>query len=343
MLRKLALPLLSVCCTFSYTVFCAPVFAAEVNIYSARQENLIKPILDIFTERTGVTVNLVTGAADELIQRLTLEGDNSPADMLITEDVGRLYRAKQAGVLQAVESAGINDVIPAQYRDSEGFWYGLSLRSRVIIYDKARVSPADLSTYADLANPKWDNKICVRSSGNIYNQSLVASMISRNGIEATELWATGLVGNFGRDPQGGDREQISAVAAGQCDLAISNTYYFGGMLKSDDEAVRRAAEAVAVFFPDQGGNGAHMNVSGAGITKAAKNRDAAVQLMEFLAGEEAQAWYAEVNNEFPVRSDVPASELLQSWGTFKADNLALEQLGIHNADAVRLMDRAGWK
>jgi iron(III) transport system substrate-binding protein len=343
MLRKLALPLLSVCCTFSYTVFCAPVFAAEVNIYSARQENLIKPILDIFTERTGVTVNLVTGAADELIQRLTLEGDNSPADMLITEDVGRLYRAKQAGVLQAVESAGINDVIPAQYRDSEGFWYGLSLRSRVIIYDKARVSPADLSTYADLANPKWDNKICVRSSGNIYNQSLVASMISRNGIEATELWATGLVGNFGRDPQGGDREQISAVAAGQCDLAVSNTYYFGGMLKSDDEAVRKAAEAVAVFFPDQGGNGAHMNVSGAGITKAAKNRDAAVQLMEFLAGEEAQAWYAEVNNEFPVRSDVPASELLQSWGTFKADNLALEQLGIHNADAVRLMDRAGWK
>ncbi len=343
MLRKLTLPLLSVCCTFSYTVFCAPVFAAEVNIYSARQENLIKPILDIFTERTGVTVNLVTGAADELIQRLTLEGDNSPADMLITEDVGRLYRAKQAGVLQAVESAGINDVIPAQYRDSEGFWYGLSLRSRVIIYDKARVSPADLSTYADLANPKWDNKICVRSSGNIYNQSLVASMISRNGIEATELWATGLVGNFGRDPQGGDREQISAVAAGQCDLAISNTYYFGGMLKSDDEAVRKAAEAVAVFFPDQGGNGAHMNVSGAGITKAAKNRDAAVQLMEFLAGEEAQAWYAEVNNEFPVRSDVPASELLQSWGTFKADNLALEQLGIHNADAVRLMDRAGWK
>ena len=343
MLRKLALPLLSVCCTFSYTVFCAPVFAAEVNIYSARQENLIKPILDIFTERTGVTVNLVTGAADELIQRLTLEGDNSPADMLITEDVGRLYRAKQAGVLQAVESAGINDVIPAQYRDSEGFWYGLSLRSRVIIYDKARVSPADLSTYADLANPKWDNKICVRSSGNIYNQSLVASMISRNGIEATELWATGLVGNFGREPQGGDREQISAVAAGQCDLAVSNTYYFGGMLKSDDEAVRRAAEAVAVFFPDQGGNGAHMNVSGAGITKAAKNRDAAVQLMEFLAGEEAQAWYAEVNNEFPVRSDVPASELLQSWGTFKADNLALEQLGIHNADAVRLMDRAGWK
>ena len=339
MLRKFTLTLLAVCCT----PYCVPALADEVNIYSARQENLIKPILDIFTERTGVTVNLVTGSADELIQRLTLEGDNSPADMLIAEDVGRLYRAKEAGVLQAVESAAINGIIPAQYRDSEGYWYGLTLRSRVIIYDKARVNPADLSTYADLAEPKWDNKICVRSSGNIYNQSLVASMISRNGVEAAEAWATGLVANFGRDPQGGDREQISAVAAGQCDLAISNTYYFGGMLKSTNEAERNAAEAVAVFFPDQNGNGAHMNISGAGITKAAKNRDAAVQLMEFLAGEEAQAWYAEVNNEFPVRADVPASELLQSWGTFKADNLALEELGIHNAEAVRLMDRAGWQ
>ncbi len=339
MLRKFTLTLLAVCCT----PYCVPALADEVNIYSARQENLIKPILDIFTERTGVTVNLVTGSADELIQRLTLEGDNSPADMLIAEDVGRLYRAKEAGVLQAVESAAINDIIPAQYRDSEGYWYGLTLRSRVIIYDKTRVNPASLSTYADLADPKWDNKICVRSSGNIYNQSLVASMISRNGVEATEAWATGLVANFGRAPQGGDREQISAVAAGQCDLAISNTYYFGGMLKSTNEAERKAAEAVAVFFPDQNGNGAHMNISGAGVTKAAKNRDAAVQLMEFLAGEEAQAWYAEVNNEFPVRADVPASELLQSWGTFKADNLALEELGIHNAEAVRLMDRAGWQ
>lgn len=339
MLRKFTLTLLAVCCT----PYCVPALADEVNIYSARQENLIKPILDIFTERTGVTVNLVTGSADELIQRLTLEGDNSPADMLIAEDVGRLYRAKEAGVLQTVESAAINDIIPAQYRDSEGYWYGLTLRSRVIIYDKTRVNPASLSTYADLADPKWDNKICVRSSGNIYNQSLVASMISRNGVEATEAWATGLVANFARPPQGGDREQISAVAAGQCDLAISNTYYFGGMLKSTNEAERKAAEAVAVFFPDQNGNGAHMNISGAGITKAAKNRDAAVQLMEFLAGEEAQAWYAEVNNEFPVRADVPASELLQSWGTFKADNLALEELGIHNAEAVRLMDRAGWQ
>ncbi|MDP1929912.1 MAG: Fe(3+) ABC transporter substrate-binding protein [Gammaproteobacteria bacterium] len=334
MVRKLSLVLLAACSMPAL---------ADVNIYSARQENLIKPILDTFTERTGVKVNLVTGAADELIQRLTLEGANSPADLLIAEDVGRLYRAKQAGVLQAVKSSTINDIIPAQYRDSEGFWFGLSLRSRVIIYDKARVNPADLSTYADLADPKWDNKICVRSSSNIYNQSLVASMVSRNGVAATEEWVTGLVANFARNPQGGDREQISAVAAGQCELAISNTYYYGGMLNSTNAAERTAAQAVAVFFPDQNGNGAHMNVSGAAVTRAARNVDEAVQLLEFLAGEEAQAWYAEVNNEFPVRSDVAASEVLQSWGTFKADNIALEQLGIHNAEAVRLMDRAGWQ
>ncbi len=335
MVRKLSLALLAACSM--------PVFAAEVNIYSARQENLIKPILDIFTERTGVTVNLVTGAADELIQRLTLEGANSPADLLIAEDVGRLHRAKEAGVLQSIKSPVLSEVVPAQYRDTEGFWFGLSLRSRVIIYDKERVNPADLSTYADLADPKWDNKICVRSSSNIYNQSLVASMISRNGVEATEDWVTGLVANFGRSPQGGDRDQITAVAAGQCDLAISNTYYYGGMLNSANAAEREAAASVAVFFPDQNGNGAHMNVSGGAVTKAARNTEQAVQLLEFLAGEEAQAWYAEVNNEFPVRADVAASEVLQSWGTFKADDIALEQLGIHNAEAVRLMDRAGWQ
>ncbi|OGT72489.1 MAG: Fe(3+) ABC transporter substrate-binding protein [Gammaproteobacteria bacterium RIFCSPLOWO2_02_FULL_57_10] len=335
MVRKLSAIFLAMCST--------QVLAAEVNIYSARQENLIKPILDIFSERTGVTVNLVTGSADELIQRLSLEGANSPADLIIAEDVGRLYRAKEAGVLQAVESPAINAIIPEQYRDSEGFWYGLTLRSRVVIYDKERVNPADLSTYADLADPKWNDKICVRSSSNIYNQSLVASMISRNGVEATEAWVTGLVANFARDPQGGDRDQITAVAAGQCDLAISNTYYFGGMLNSANEAEREAAQAVAVFFPDQNGNGAHMNISGAGLTKAAKNRDAAIQLMEFMVSEEAQAWYAEVNNEFPVRSDVAASEVLQSWGTFKADDIALEELGIHNAEAVRIMDRAGWQ
>jgi iron(III) transport system substrate-binding protein len=317
--------------------------ADEVNIYSAREENLIKPILDIYSEETGVTVNLVTGGADELIQRLSLEGVNSPADLLLTVDVGRLYRAKEAGVLQAVQSELLEREVPANYRDSEGYWYALSLRSRVIVYDKERVNPSELSTYADLADPKWKGKICVRSSSNIYNQSMVASMVSRNGVEATQTWAEGLVANFARSPQGGDREQISGIAAGQCQVALINTYYLAGLLNSSNPADRANGEAVAVFWPDQSGSGAHINISGAAVTKAAKNKDAAVKLMEFLVSDEAQHWYAETNNEFPVRGDVPSSELLKSWGDFKADDIALDQLGIHNAEAVRLMDRAGWK
>ena len=330
--------------TTNATVLCASLVQAdEVNIYSAREENLIKPILDIYSRETGVTVNLVTGGADELIQRLSLEGANSPADLLLTVDVGRLYRAKEAGVLQSVQSPLLDAEVPANYRDSEGYWYALSLRSRVIVYDKERVNPADLSTYADLADPKWRGKICVRSSSNIYNQSMVASMVSRNGVAQTEEWAEGLVANFARSPQGGDREQISAIAAGQCQVALVNTYYLAGLLSSSNPADRANGEAVAVFWPDQNSNGAHINISGAAVTKAAKNKDAAVKLMEYLVSDEAQHWYAETNNEFPVRDDVQSSELLKSWGEFKADDIALDQLGIHNAEAVRLMDRAGWK
>lgn len=317
--------------------------ADEVNIYSAREENLIKPILDIYARETGTTINLVTGGADELIQRLSLEGANSPADLLLTVDVGRLHRAKDAGVLQAVSSPLLQSEIPAKYRDSEGYWYALSLRSRVIVYDKERVDPSQLSGYADLADPMWRNSVCVRSSSNIYNQSLVASMVSHNGVAQTEEWVRGMVANFARSPQGGDRDQISAIEAGQCKLALVNTYYLGGLLTSTNADERRTGEAVAVLWPDQAGNGAHINISGAAVTKASKNKDAAVALMEYLVSDEAQRWYAETNNEYPVRADVPVSDVLKSWGEFKADDIALDQLGIHNAEAVRLMDRAGWK
>ncbi len=317
--------------------------ADEVNIYSARQENLIKPILDIYSQETGTTINLVTGGADELIQRLSLEGDNSPADLLLTVDVGRLHRAKDAGVLQPVSSSLLESEIPAQYRDSEGYWYAMSLRSRVIVYDKERVDPSQISSYADLADPMWRNSVCVRSSSNIYNQSLVASMVGHNGVAQTEEWVKGLVANFARSPQGGDRDQISAIEAGQCKLALVNTYYLGGLLTSTNADERETGEAVAVLWPDQEGNGAHINISGAAVTKASKNKEAAVALMEYLVSDEAQAWYAETNNEYPVRTDVPVSDVLESWGEFKADDIALDQLGIHNAEAVRLMDRAGWK
>jgi len=320
-----------------------PLASAEVNIYSARQENLIKPILDRFTEQNGIRVNLITAGADELTQRLELEGRNSPADLLLTVDVGRLHRAREAGLLQPVDSRQLQRQVPEQYRDPEGYWYAMSLRSRVIVYHRDRVDPSSLSTYEALADEQWDDRICIRSSSNIYNQSLVASLISHNGVEQTEAWARGLVDNMARTPQGGDRDQIGAVSAGQCDLAVVNTYYLAGMLNSPVAEQREIAESVAVFWPNQEGRGAHVNISGAGLTRSAPNPEDAVRLMEFLVGEEAQTWYAEVNNEYPIRPDIPVSETLAEWGEFRADELPLEQLGIHNAEAVRLMDRAGWR
>jgi iron(III) transport system substrate-binding protein len=315
----------------------------EVNLYSARKENLIKPLLDRFTEETGIRVNLVTGKADALLQRLQSEGRNTPADMLITTDAGRLHRAKEAGVTQAVESALLTKQVPSSFRDPEGHWFGLSLRARPILYVKERVDPTLLSTYEALADTAWKGRICIRSSGNIYNQSLIASMIAANGLEATENWARALVKNFARPPKGGDRDQIKAAAAGICDIAIANTYYLAGMLTSKDAVQREAAGKLAVFWPNQNGRGVHMNVSGVAVTKAANNRENAIKLLEFLVSEQAQSWYAESNGEYPVRSSVAPSELLKSWGEFKLDTLNLDRLGELNPEAVRLMDRAGWK
>jgi iron(III) transport system substrate-binding protein len=315
----------------------------EVNLYSARKEELIKPLLDRFTADTGIQVNLVTGKADALLQRLQSEGMNSPADMLLTVDAGNLHRAKEAGVTQAVESSTLEERVPATYRDPEGHWYGLSLRARPILYVKGKLDPAELSSYEDLADPKWKGRICIRSSDNVYNQSLVASLIAANGVETTESWAEGLVANMARPPKGGDRDQIKAAAAGQCDIAIANTYYLAGMLASNDEGERAAAEQMGVFWPNQDGRGTHVNISGAAVTQSAKNKDAAVKLLEFLVSDESQQWYAEVNGEYPVRPGVPTSDTLQAWGDFKADDLNLAKLGELNAEAVKLMDRAGWK
>jgi iron(III) transport system substrate-binding protein len=319
------------------------VFAAEVNIYSARKEALIKPLLDIYTEQTGVEVNLVTGKADVLIKRLELEGINSPADILLTVDVGRLHRAKQLNLLEPVDSKILNEKIPDIYRDPEGYWVGLSLRSRVIVYAIDKVSPKHLSTYEALADPVWKNKVCVRSSFNIYNQSLVSSLIAHLGEEKTEQWARGLVANLARSPKGGDRDQIKAVSAGQCNLALVNTYYLAGMLSSKIESEVRAAKKVGLFWPNQNDRGAHINISGAGVTHSSQRKQEATRLLEYLASEEAQKWYAENNHEYPVRSEVPVSAILKSWGKFKSDQLALNKLGELNARAVRLMDRAGWK
>lgn len=339
MLKKLALTL---------ALLSAPLAAfaeGEVNVYSSRQEQLIKPILDKFTAASGIKVNLVSGKDDALIERLKLEGENSPADILITADAGRLSRAKDLGLSQTVESEILKTSIPENLRDPENQWFGLTYRARPIFYVKEKIKPEDLSTYADLADPKWKGKICVRSSDNIYNQSILASMIASQGAEAATKWAEGLVKNFARPPEGGDRDQLKAAAAGLCDLAISNTYYYGQMLAGEAAEDKAAAEKLAIFWPDQGdqGRGTHINVSGATVTKAAKNKENAVKLLEYLVSDEAQAWYAEHNQEYPVKTTVPASSLLKGWGDFKADSINLSELGKHNAEAVKIMDTVGWK
>jgi iron(III) transport system substrate-binding protein len=323
-----------------------PVMAAdEVNVYSARKEKLIKPLLDKFTEETGIKVNLVTGKADALLKKLELEGENTPADLLVTTDAGRLHRAKDAGVLQAVESETLTTNIPANLRDPENVWYGLTYRARPIFYVKGKVKPEELSTYEALTDEKWKGRICIRSSNNIYNQSLVASMLATQGEEATQAWVNDFVKNFARPPKGGDRDQIKAAAAGQCDLAIANSYYFAAMINGKDAEQKAAAEKVAIFWPNQGDadRGSHINISGAAVTKAAKNKDNAIKLMEYMTQNDAQTWYAEVNGEYPIKEGVEASDLLKSWGDFKADELNLAELGKNNAAALKMMDKAGWK
>ena len=315
----------------------------EVNIYSARKEQLIKPLLDKFSKQTGIQVNLVTGKADALLKRLEFEGENSPADVLITVDAGRMFRAKQAKVLQSVSSEVLNQAIPEHLRDTENQWFGLTVRVRPIMYVAGKVDVAALSDYQGLADEQWRKKLCVRSSNNIYNQSLVAATIANIGKNETQKWVNGLVKNFARRPQGGDKEQILATAAGLCDIAIANTYYLGKMLHSRDEGQKAAAQKITVFWPNQKTTGAHINISGAAVTAAAKNKQEAIRLLEFMVTDEAQKWYADANFEYPVKIGVEQNATLKQWGDFKPDILNLSELGKNNAEAIRIMDRAGWK
>lgn len=315
----------------------------EVNIYSSRNEALIKPLLDEFTEKTGVKVKLLTGSGSGLIARLQSEGENSPADLFLTVDAGSLYLAKQAGLFQPVESEALDKVIPQHLRDKENYWYGLSMRARPVFYALDRVDPKEITNYLSLADDKWQGRICVRSSDNIYNQSLVAALIDHHGEEAIEDWAKKLVANFARKPIGGDRDQIHAVASGQCDIAIANTYYFGRMFNSDDATDRDTAKKVGIAWPAQDSYGTHVNVSGIGLTKHAKNKDNAVKLMEFLSTQSSQTWYAQANSEYPVSQEAQWSEVLKNFGQFKADDISMSILGENNAKAVRLMDRASWR
>lgn len=317
--------------------------AGEVNVYSHRHYEADELLFSQFEQETGIKINVVKAKADQLIERLKAEGDSSPADVLITADIGRLTRAKEDGVLKPFISPSLLTSIPASLKDPDLQWVALTKRARVIVYHKDRVKDAStLPDYEALADPAYKNRVITRSSSNIYNQSWIASMIAANGPEATEKWAQGLVSNFARDPIGNDRAQMRAVAAGVADFAIVNTYYLGLLATGPDEDKEVAAQ-LKIHFPNQSGRGAHINVSGVGITKSSKNQQNAEKLIEFLLSPAAQKIFAEANFEYPVLPEVPASELVQSWGTFKEDQVSLNTVGKLGPEALKLADRAGWK
>jgi iron(III) transport system substrate-binding protein len=314
-----------------------------VNLYSSRHYNTDDALYEGFTEETGIRVNLIEGDADELLERILNEGENSPADIFMTVDAGRLWRATEADIFAPVASASLSEKIPANLRHPDGLWYGFSKRARVIMYNRDRVNPAELSTYEALTEPQWAGRILIRSSGNIYNQSLVAGMIETNGLEATEQWARGLVANFAREPEGNDTAQIQAAAAGLGDIAIANSYYLVRLGKSDDPADQEVFNKIGAFFPNQSGRGTHVNISGAGVLKTAPNRDGAIAFLEYLATPRAQEFFAQGNNEYPVVEGTELDPILASLGDFKEDEVNVEAYGSNADEAVQLMDRAGWK
>ena len=321
--------------------------AGEVNVYSGRHYDTDREIYDAFTRETGIKVNLVEGKSDALMERIQSEGQNSPADVLITVDAGRLWRADQAGLFQPVQSREARTLyraVPEHLRHENGHWFAMSQRSRVIMYNKDRVNPADLSTYEDLADPKWRGKILIRTSGNIYNQSLMGELIEVHGEAKAEAWARDFSKNFARNPTGNDSAQIRACAAGEGDLAIANTYYLPRFATSDDPADRAAFDKIGVFFPNQGRDdrGAHMNVSGAGVIKTAPNRDNAVKFLQFMASARSQEIFARSNNEYPVSGSVEWNDVLKSFGDFKQSKTNVEALGLNNPLAIQIMDRVGW-
>jgi len=321
----------------------APAKEKSVNLYTDRHYESDDVLYKMFTDQTGIKVNVVKGKPDELIERLKTEGTDSEADLLVLADAGKLHQAKVAELLQNTSSETLNTNIPEKFRDRDGQWYGITKRARVIIYSKERVNPSELSTYADLTDTRWEKRILIRSSENVYNQSLLASFIELDGKDSAKSWAAGIVKNMARDPEGGDRDQAKAIAAGLGDVAVMNTYYFGQMLNSSDVEEKKVAEALGVFFPDQNGAGTHVNISGIGLTKVSKNTAEAIALMEYLSGVEAQKLYAETNYEYPVNPEVEPSELLKSWGAFKEQEIPLNVLGDLNVDAVQLFGEVGWK
>ncbi|HZH69218.1 MAG TPA: Fe(3+) ABC transporter substrate-binding protein [Flavobacteriaceae bacterium] len=317
--------------------------AKEVTVYTHRHYESDQMLFKKFEDKTGIKVNVVNANADELIQKMTMEGAQSPADVLITVDAGRLHRAKMNDLLQPVESDILKKAVPSHLSDSDNMWFGISKRARIIAYAKDRVSKEELSTYEDLASEKWKNRIVVRSSSNVYNQSLMAAIIANNGEEAAKEWAAGVVSNLVREPKGNDRDQVKAIFAGEGDITIVNSYYIGNMLNSSNAEEVKAAQGIGVFFPNQETTGTHVNVSGIGVAKYAPNKSNAIAFIEFLVSDEAQEIFANSNYEYPISKNVSVSETLQQWGDFKEDQLNLSILGENNKKAVILFDEARWK
>jgi len=310
----------------------------ELNVYSQRHYDVDKKVFKMFEEKTGIKVNVVKAGSDELITRMEQEGEDSPADLFFTVDAARLNRAKQKGLLQPSDI----DSNP-QFSDPENYWHGVTYRARVIAYHKERVNEETLSTYEDLTDEKWKDRILVRSSSSGYNQSLLASILYAKGEEAAQAWANGVVENMARTPKGGDRDQIKAIAAGEGDIAITNTYYVGLLLNSPNPEEVKVGEQVDIFFPNQDGRGAHVNVSGIGMTKYASNKEEALKFMNFVLTPEVQKTYANNSFEYPASESVEPHESVAAWGTFKTDSLTFATDIKYTEQAVKIFDKAGWQ
>ncbi|MDP6351496.1 MAG: extracellular solute-binding protein [Alphaproteobacteria bacterium] len=316
--------------------------AAEVNLYSSRQPFLVEPLLEAFRDATGIEVNMAY-IKKGMLERLRAEGVNSPADAILTTDIGVLENHAQAGLLDPVDSRVLTNNIPAQYRHPDGLWFGLTMRARVIFAHRERVVPGEVTTYEDLAAPHMKGRICTRSGKHAYNISLLASVVAAEGEAAAEAWARGLKDNLARRPQGNDRAQVKAVKEGECDVALGNTYYLGKMATNEKNPEQKEwAAAVRIVFPNQDGRGTHVNISGAAVVKGADHRDDAIRLIEYLAGDDAQAIYARRNFEYPVKAGVPLLEMVESWGAFKSDAAFLTKIAEHRTVASKIMDRVAF-
>ncbi len=349
-MRRSTLSKLLVFALMGVTAGCGPSEPAQdaaagervVNVYSARHYDVDETIYQKFTEATGIKVELLEGDSAGLLERLRREEGDSPADVFIAVDAGRLYQAETDGIFEAATSPLLFERVPANLRHAEGLWYGITKRARIIVYAKDRVDPTAITRYEDLADPAWRGKVLIRSSSNVYNQSLMASMIAALGEEGAEEWCRGLVANFAREPQGGDRDQVNAVAAGEGDLAVVNTYYLAQMAAGDEEQ-RAAASSVGVIFPNQQDRGAHVNISGAGVVSGAAHRDQAIAFLEFLTGPEAQAAFATANKEYPIVSSYQWAPELVAFGQFEEDALPIAAIGENAQSALMVMDRCGWR